>query len=124
MNEPNSSELPVIFTCLRNCENAQFANDLSKVMDMEGLAQRYTVVELAQADILRSCLQCSTKRCMAIDGCQLQCVKQALAQLEISPTWHIVLTDFSDNLSHQSPFNYAQMAKVLKTIQTLLTMPS
>lgn len=121
MNEHLTTSLPVIFTCLKNCENAQFANDLSKVMDIEGIAQGYTIIELAQSDAMLSSLQCSSKQCMAIDGCQLQCAKNALSQLNICPTWHIVLTDFSDNLNHNSPFNYAQMAHVLKTIQTLLT---
>lgn len=121
MIESYHTPLPVIFTCSGNCENAEFANDLAKVMDIEGLAQRCSIAELAQSDTLLDPLQCHIRQCMAIDGCQQQCVKHALAQLNTSPTWHLILSDFTDNKGNSANFDYAQMAHILKKVQAFLT---
>jgi uncharacterized metal-binding protein len=61
---------------------------------------------------------------MAIDGCHQQCVKNALAQLAICPTWHLILSEFTLSDSHSAAFDYSQMANILKKIQALLTPAS
>jgi len=60
-------------------------------MDMEGFSNVTLLFELAQADILRSCLQCKPKRCIGhLMWPRSNVVKTAgLAQLELSPTLHI-----------------------------------
>ncbi|MDP5133346.1 MAG: putative zinc-binding protein [Paraglaciecola sp.] len=121
MNAPYHTELPLIVTCSGQCENAKFANDLAKVMDIEGLAERTSVSQLSQAMKQAMVGITDTPRVMAIDGCDLHCVKKALNLSQIAPTWHIILSDFTENSRKQSPFDYAHMANVLKTVQCLLT---
>lgn len=121
MKEPQPTELPIIFTCNEDCKNAQFASDISKVMDLEGIAQRLNLNEVTQSHLLWSSILEGMRPIMAIDGCRNECIKNALARYKISPTWHIVLSDFSEPSSIHSSFNYGQMAKALKTVQALLT---
>lgn len=91
--KPVETIKPLVYAC-SGCSNvAQLANDLAVVLDREGLAEMSciagvggkvkSIVKVAQ----------SGRAILAVDGCPLNCVKKCLASVNVTPTWHLELTD-------------------------------
>lgn len=93
----DASEKPLVYAC-SGCSNvAQLANDLAVVLDREGHAQMACIAGIGGKvkSIVRTAQQAmqTGRAILAIDGCALGCVQQCLQQVDVTPTWHIQVTD-------------------------------
>ena len=86
--------LPLIYSC-SGCSNiAQLANRVAVALDREGLAEMSCIAGVGgNVNSLVHKAQ-SGREIIALDGCQLHCVKNCLAQCGVTADSHYTLTDF------------------------------
>ena len=83
---------PLVYSC-SGCSNvAQLANDLAVRLDRQGSAQMSCIAGVGGKVKQLVKVAKSARPILAIDGCPLNCVKQSLASVDVTPTWHIELT--------------------------------
>lgn len=83
---------PLVYAC-SGCSNvAQLANDLAVTLDRQGSAQMSCIAGVGGKVKQLVKVAESDRPILAIDGCPLNCVKQSLASVDVSPMWHIELT--------------------------------
>ncbi len=87
------STLPLVYSC-SGCSNvAQLANTLALRLDRQGLAEMSCIAGVGgQVPALVS-KALSGRRILALDGCPLACVKGCLAQHQIAPDLHLILSE-------------------------------
>lgn len=87
-----TDETPLVYSC-SGCSNvAQLANDLAVVMDREGLAQMSCIAGVGGQVKKLVRIAKSGRPILALDGCKLACVKHTLAVHQVTPKWHVELT--------------------------------
>ena len=97
-NHPKAK--PVIYSC-SGCSNvAQLANRLAVTLDRDGLAEMSCIAGVGGhvKSLVRKAQQ--SKVIIALDGCQLRCVKRCLQQHGIKANSHFTLTDFKLQKQH------------------------
>lgn len=111
------SPLPLVYSC-SGCSNiAQLANQLAIDLDREQLAEMSCIAGLG-GDVKSLVKKAhSASQIIALDGCQLNCVKNTLARHQIKPTWHFTLTDFKVKKRYHVDFSKED----LKTIKLTIT---
>jgi len=90
----------VIYSC-SGCSNvAQLANRLAVSLDREGLAEMSCIAGVGGhvKSLVRKARQ--SKVILALDGCQLHCVKHSLQQHGITANSHYTLTNFTLQKQH------------------------
>jgi uncharacterized metal-binding protein len=88
------NQKPLVYSC-SGCSNvAQLANNLAITMDREGVAQMSCIAGVGGNVKKLVNLAKSGRDILALDGCKLACVKSTLSQLDITPKWHLELTEF------------------------------
>lgn len=107
---------PIVYSC-SGCSNvAQLANDIAVAMDREGEAEMSCIVGLGgnvksivtkakRADII-----------LAIDGCQLRCVKATLDRHQIIPTKELVLTDLGLKKQNSVDFGSRELLRIYRDV--------
>lgn len=87
------STLPLVYSC-SGCSNvAQLANALALRLDRQGLAEMSCIAGVGgQVPSLVSKAR-SGRHILALDGCPLACVKGCLAQHQIAPNLHLILSE-------------------------------
>jgi uncharacterized metal-binding protein len=86
------STLPLVYSC-SGCSNvAQLANTLAVRLDRAGLAEMSCIAGVGGrvASLINKAN--SGRPILAIDGCQLQCVRGCLDQHQVSATVHLILS--------------------------------
>jgi uncharacterized metal-binding protein len=112
--------LPLVYSC-SGCSNvAQLANDLAVVLDREGHAQMSCIagvggnvkglVKLAQSD----------RSILAIDGCKIACVKRTLALHQVTPRWHLELSELGLQKKDHTHCTASDMHQALTAVHQLL----
>ncbi len=94
-NRKKQTKLPLIYSC-SGCSNvAQLANDMAVKINSEGLAEMSCIAGIGGnvKPLVKKAKE--NREIIAIDGCVLQCAKACLANIEIKPTKHIVLTNYN-----------------------------
>lgn len=84
--------LPLVYSC-SGCSNvAQLANTLAVRLDRAGLAEMSCIAGVGGrvASLINKAN--SGRPILAIDGCQLQCVRGCLDQHQVTATVHLVLS--------------------------------
>lgn len=89
---PDRRTLPLVYSC-SGCSNvAQLANTLAVRLDRAGLAEMSCIAGVGGrvASLINKAN--SGRPILAIDGCQLQCVRGCLDQHQVEPNVHLVLS--------------------------------
>lgn len=89
------TKVPLIYSC-SGCSNiAQLANRLAVELDREGAAEMSCIAGVGGnvSALVRKAQ--SGREIIALDGCQLHCVKNCLAQCGVTADSHYTLTDFN-----------------------------
>jgi uncharacterized metal-binding protein len=108
---------PLVYAC-SGCSNvAQLTNDLAVVLDREGIAEMSCIAGIGGK--IKSLVKVaqSGRPVLALDGCQLNCVRQTLATVDVVPTWHIEVTSFGYKKSRQQDCSLGAAYELLQYIQ-------
>jgi uncharacterized metal-binding protein len=117
MSEP--SKHPVIYAC-SGCSNvAQLANRIALQMDRSGKAEMSCIsgVGGGVAPLVR--IATSGRPIIALDGCQLHCVKACLAKQDVEPTHHLTFSELGINKRSGCEANELQFKEVLSIVEGL-----
>lgn len=112
MKKTNQNELPLVYSC-SGCSNiAQLANQVAVVLDREQVAEMSCIAGVGGG--VKSLVKKaqSGRKIIALDGCQLQCVKHCLAQHQIEPTHHYTLTDYGIKKKYHVDFDASDVAGI------------
>lgn len=120
----DSNEMALVYAC-SGCSNvAQLANDLAIVLDREGLAEMSCIAGVGgQVKQLVKLAQ-SGRRILAIDGCPLNCVRHSLAQVNVTPTWHLELTSLGFKKRDHHSYDLADTYKLVQMVHNDILTPS
>ena len=90
----STKHLPLVYSC-SGCSNvAQLANTLALRLDRADVAEMSCIAGVGgNVPALVRKAQ-SGRRILALDGCQLHCVKSCLAQLGVTADLHLTLNEF------------------------------
>lgn len=116
MHTQTSSEKPLVYSC-SGCSNvAQLANDLAIWLRNEGVAEMSCIAGVGGG--VKSLVHTarSGRKIIALDGCPLNCVKQSLASRDVTPTWHIQLTDIGFKKRDEESCTLADTYRALQYI--------
>lgn len=120
------ADKPLVYAC-SGCSNvAQLANDAALTLDRSGVMQMSCIAGVGGNIKSIVKLAKSGRPILALDGCKLNCVKQSLALQQITPTWHIELTQLGYKKQEQVDCDLADSYRLLQYIYqtTLHTSPS
>jgi uncharacterized metal-binding protein len=121
--EFTTAEKPLVYAC-SGCSNvAQLANDVAVVLDKEGHAEMSCIAGVGGRVKSMVHLAQSGRPILAIDGCALNCVLQTLKQVDVTPTWHLEVTDFGFKKISQQDCDLVDAYKMLQHIQCNLLSP-
>ena len=115
--------LPLIYSCSGCSNNAQLTNDVALALDKIGEAEMSCIAGVGGGvkNLVKKAQ--SGRIIVALDGCQLHCVKGCLAQHDVSPTLHYTLTEHGIKKQNQTEYEENDFetvkATVLNDIQTL-----
>jgi uncharacterized metal-binding protein len=113
-------ELPIIYSC-SGCSNiAQLANQVAVDLNKNRQAQMSCIAGLG-GDV-KSLIKKArlSKRIVALDGCQLHCVKNTLARHQLEPTWHFTLTEFGIKKQYHTDFSDNDFQRVKSAVTSVL----
>lgn len=121
-HKTTDKNLPLIYSC-SGCSNiAQLANQIAVDLDQTKIAEMSCIAGIGGGIKSLVKLAKSKRRIIALDGCQLHCVKSCLALIDVKADHHITLTDlgikkrYHEHCSDQD-LNYAKRA-IINIIQT------
>lgn len=119
-----STQKPLVYAC-SGCSNvAQLTNDLAVVLDREGLAEMSCIAGIGGKVKSLVRLAQSGRPVLALDGCPLNCVRHSLASINVTPTWHIEVTEFGYKKRPQQDCSLSEAYQLLQHIQSeLLNQP-
>lgn len=88
------THLPLVYSC-SGCSNvAQLANTLAVRLDRAGLAEMSCIAGVGGRVASLISKANSGRPILAIDGCQLQCVRGCLDQHRVTANVHLVLSQY------------------------------
>lgn len=112
MKSKTKNKLPLVYSC-SGCSNiAQLANQIAVDMDREQHAEMSCIAGLG-GDVKSLVKKAqSADKIIALDGCQLNCVKNTLSRHGIKPTWHFTLTDYELKKRYHEDFREEDLQQV------------
>ncbi|MBU9723007.1 MULTISPECIES: putative zinc-binding protein [Bacillaceae] len=88
------ANLPLVYSCSGCSSAAQTANMVAIKMDREKIAEMSCIAGVG-GDVKPLVKTAKSGRdIIAIDGCPLACTKSCLARHDVTPTYHIDLSDY------------------------------
>lgn len=95
---------PLVYSC-SGCSNiAQLANRVAIELDRAHVAEMSCIAGVGGGVSSQVNKAKSGRDIIALDGCQLHCVKSCLSQHEIEPTHHYTLTDLGIKKRYHQDF--------------------
>ncbi|WP_210418618.1 putative zinc-binding protein [Aliikangiella coralliicola] len=116
MAEKSSSELPLVYSC-SGCSNiAQLANQVAVELDRENIAEMSCIAGVGGG--VKSLVKKakSGREIIALDGCQLHCVKSCLANHGVESTYHFTLTEFGIKKRYRCDFLAEDVVEVKRRV--------
>lgn len=121
MSDPT---LPLVYSC-SGCSNvAQLANTLAVRLDRAGLAEMSCIAGVGGGVPSLVKHASSGRPILALDGCNLQCVRSCLAQHGVTATVHITLSSLGLKKRYAEDFDCETVAQVYGEMVTLVTNDS
>ncbi|ABI57275.1 putative zinc-binding protein [Alkalilimnicola ehrlichii MLHE-1] len=101
----SNSRGPLVYACSGCSSVAQLANQLALRLQTAGVAEMSCIAGVG-GDVAPLVKQARSGRpILALDGCQLQCVRNCLARHDVTPTWHELLTDYGIRKKYRQPWS-------------------
>lgn len=118
---PNDrNPLPLVYSCSGCSSAAQLANHLALRLDRAGLAEMSCIAGVGGGvpSLVRKAVEArdSGRPIMALDGCQLGCVRQSLAAREVKPTAHIELHRMGVKKVYHADFDTEEAAALFEQL--------
>lgn len=111
---------PLVYSC-SGCSNvAQLANDIAVWLRDKNIAEMSCIAGVGGDVKSLVRLAQSERPILAIDGCRLSCVKQCLKRHNVTPTWHIQLTDLGLKKQNDVSCTLSDMYKSLEHTHAVL----
>ncbi|MBX9756530.1 MAG: zinc-binding protein [Pseudomonadaceae bacterium] len=115
--------LPLVYSC-SGCSNvAQLANTLALRLDRQGLAEMSCIAGVGGRVPSLVSKAKSGRRILALDGCPLQCVKSCLAQHDIEPEIHLILSQSGLRKRYGEDCTAEQVEALQQQLQQQLAPP-
>lgn len=112
--------LPLVYSC-SGCSNvAQLANTLALRLDRAGLAEMSCIAGVGGDVPALVRKAASGRRILALDGCQLHCVKNCLARHGVAPDDHVTLNAFGVRKRYGEDCTTEETEQLLEEVKVLL----
>ena len=113
--------LPLVYSC-SGCSNvAQLANTLALRLDRAGLAEMSCIAGVGGDVPALVRKAASGRRILALDGCQLHCVKNCLARHGVAPDDHVTLNAFGVRKRYGEDCEAQDAERLFVELERLLT---
>jgi uncharacterized metal-binding protein len=108
--------LPLVYSCSGCSSAAQLANHIALRLDREQVAEMSCIVGVGGG--VESLVRTATsgRPVIALDGCELQCVRHCLQRHGVAPALHYTLSDFGVRKRYHAEFSSEDAEPVLATI--------
>lgn len=105
--------LPLVYSCSGCSSAAQAANYIALALDHRGKAEMSCIAGVGGdvPNLVR--VAKSGRPIVALDGCNLNCVKSCLARHGIEPTIHHVLSDYGVKKRYHEMFDKAEVENLV-----------
>lgn len=113
-------KLPLVYSCSGCSSAAQLANHVAVQLDRHGLAEMSCIAGVGGDVPHLVRIARSGRPIVALDGCQLQCVKSSLAQRGVAPTHHVLLNEHGVRKRHHEDFDRDEAGRVLAHVAGLV----
>lgn len=120
MTRPRHQQ-PLVYSCSGCSSAAQLANHVALQLDRRGVAEMSCIAGVGGDVPSLVKLACSGRPIIALDGCQLQCVRNTLARHAITPDRHFQLQEQGVRKKLHQDFDAAQAETVIRHILADLT---
>jgi uncharacterized metal-binding protein len=109
--------LPLVYSCSGCSSAAQLANHAAVRLDREQVAEMSCIAGVGGdvESLVRTAA--SGRAIVALDGCELQCVKHCLRRHGIEPTLHYKLSDLGVRKRYHVDFDPADAARVIARVR-------
>jgi len=109
--------LPLVYSCSGCSSAAQLANHVAVRLDRQLVAEMSCIAGVGGDvdSLVRTAA--SGRPIVALDGCQLQCVKRSLERHAISPTLHYTLSDLGVRKRYHADFDPADAERVIARVK-------
>lgn len=106
----------LVFACSGGVNVAQMANDAAKALDQLGQARMYCAVGVVAR--FPSFIETANKaeRRVAIDGCEVQCVKKGFEAAGVPVNVHVVVNDLGIEKGHHFTYSRDEVGKVCSAV--------
>ncbi len=107
-----SNDTTLLFACSGGSNVAQIANDTAKALDQLGQGRMYCAVGVVGK--LPSFIETANKadKRVAIDGCEVQCLKKGFEAAGVPVDVHVVVTDLGIAKGHHFDYSKDDIANV------------
>lgn len=121
----SNNELPLVYACSGCSNNAQLANQVALELDREECAEMSCIAGVGgNVPSLVNKAQ-SGRPIIALDGCQLHCVKGCLANHTIIANKHYTLTEEGLKKRYKQDFNSLDVVNIKAMVMAdLACLPS
>lgn len=117
----NDDSLPLVYAC-SGCSNvAQLANTIAVRLDRAGLAEMSCIAGVGGDVPALVRKAASGRRILALDGCQLHCVKNCLARHGIAPDRHLTLNSYGVRKRYGEDCSPEETGQLLEEVKELLS---
>ena len=108
--------LPLVYSCSGCSSAAQLANHVALQLDRRGVAEMSCIAGVGGdvPSLVRTA--CSGRPIIALDGCQLQCVRNSLARHALEPDRHFQLQDQGVRKKLHQDFDPQQAEEVISSV--------
>jgi uncharacterized metal-binding protein len=116
-----NQQLPIVYSCSGCSSAAQMANRLAVRLDRAGLAEMSCIAGVGGDVPSLVRVAKSGRAVIAIDGCQLHCVRNCLARHAVAPSMHLTLTDVGIKKKLHMEYSEAEAAVVYDSIAAAIS---
>lgn len=120
-NRKTRTSIPLIYSC-SGCSNiAQLANRVAVELDRAGVAEMSCIAGVGGGVKSLVNKAKSGRKIIALDGCQLHCVKNCLANHDVVADRHLTLTDFDIKKVYHKDCDDEDFRKVRRLVVDAIT---
>lgn len=112
MAETSSATKPLVYSCSGCSNNAQLANQLAIDLDREQLAEMSCIAGVGGGVKSLVNKARSGRKLIALDGCNLHCVKHCLQQQQLEADLHYTLSELGIRKRYHMDYEEEDVEKV------------
>lgn len=121
---PSDPNFPLVYSCSGCSSAAQLANHVAIQLDRRGTAEMLCIAGVG-GDVPSLVKTARSGRpIIALDGCQLACVKNTLARHGVQPAWYHQLNEYGVKKKYHADYDPEQAVAVLANVVGGLAVPS